>query len=84
MNKLIIFTNPVAPMQQIVMIKDGVTSQAGIQYENLNEELVELSAKHRIEEIEFRGNREYCLGIMHELCGHSNYNKAITVKYIGG
>lgn len=84
MNKVIVFTNPVAPFQRIILIKNGETSEVGVGVSDLADAVLESAEKHQIEEIEFRGNQEYCLGLMHELCNHSHYTNTIKVKYIGG
>jgi len=84
MNKILIFASPVSPFQRLVFIKDGNASEVGVQTDDLSETILDLAEKHSLETVEFRGNREYCLGLMHKLCQHTHYTNTITVKYFGG
>lgn len=84
MNKVIVYANPVAPFQKVILIKDNIPSEVGVSIEDLPEAIFLTAAKHSIEEIEFRGNREYCLGLMHDLCKYDKYTDTIKIKYFGG
>lgn len=84
MNKIIIFANPIAPFQRVILINNGETSEIGVSVDDLAEAILDSAEKFSLQEVEFRGNREYCLGLMHGLCQHSHYTNIIKVKYFGG
>lgn len=84
MTKILVWASPIAPFQRVTLIKNNTTSEVGVTMADLGDTIFETAMEHGIEEVEFYGNREFCLGVMHDLCKHDKYTNTITIKHIGG
>lgn len=67
-NKIIVWTSPVAPFQKIYVMKDGVlVDQMGIMPNNIVDIIFSLVDKYNIENIDFSGAHSFAENFANEL-----------------
>lgn len=67
-NKIIVWTSPVAPFQKIYVMKDGVlVDQMGIMPNNIVDIIFSLVDKYDIENIDFSGAHSFAENFANEL-----------------
>ena len=84
-NRIIIWTNPVAPFQKLYVMKDGVLiEQMGIQINDVPDIVFELAQKYEIQEIHFSGTRSYAEKIAEDLREQSvfKYNLPLNISIV--
>lgn len=67
-NKIIVWTSPVAPFQKIYVMKDGIlVDQMGIMPNNIVDIIFSLVDKYNIENIDFSGTHSFAENFVNEL-----------------
>lgn len=85
MNKIIVYTNPTAPFQKIIVFQDGIIiDQLGVQTDDVASTVRAFSQKYNIADVEFMGARDYSLGLMRKTQEQTKYSESLNIKYHGG
>lgn len=75
MDRIIVYTSPVAPLQKILAIKDGqLIDQVGIWPNDLVETIFAMVQKYDIQDIDFTGIKSFALNFIEEMKQPSAYN----------
>mgnify|MGYP007111755467 CR=1 FL=1 len=85
-NRIIIWTNPVAPFQRIYVMKDGVlVDQMGIMPNNIVDIVYALSDKYNITELHFSGTPSFAQNFADEIekDQYTHYGqKRFTISFV--
>ena len=68
MDKIIVYTSPVAPLQKIFIMKDGkLVDQVGITPNYITDVVIEAVNKYQVKDIDFTGSESFAENFMNEL-----------------